>query len=287
MIDPDIRQAFLEEYKALEALYSSQFEKWKARTTPVTSDIEQKTVRATRCCSVMPLVLGAGRNVVMLAETYSPRRLVAIKFYLDDGFHEAIRLASLQHPFLITFIRKGFAKKNNQRLPYLVTELIESTLAVHLCKHPGRDYKQFTWFIRRMLEAVEALAFLHDNGVAHGDIKPENIGLTSDDPSNRLARTKLFDLDGSFSLPLTDPERSLQLKRQDMHAIGKILKEYCNNESCKTFLNHFGKWSRFINSLASETPPIAMDCLIRLRQLLHKELLTRIKRRMKSDLKKV
>ena len=137
---------------------------------------------------------GAGRRYEMLgkigtgdfATTYAAKdlklnRKVAIKRlheqYAQDEqklaryWDEAQLLASLEHPNNMTIYDVGRAKG------YLVLELMQGSLRQIYGKKPMpvQDVKQ------TLIQALQGLQCLHENGIVHGDVNPNNLFLSRQD----------------------------------------------------------------------------------------------------------
>ncbi len=83
---------------------------------------------------------------------------------------EAEILASLNHPNIVRFI--DFLASSEVQAPLLVMELIEGITLEHLIKTRSIGPKERMTILN---EIAEALGYMHDKGVVHCDIKPENI----------------------------------------------------------------------------------------------------------------
>ena len=101
-----------------------------------------------------------------------------MQFESDPGFYsrflreEKIGL-SLDHPYLLKFI----AVESRSR-PYIVTEYLQGDTLAHLLKSvPVMPEHHALKFVGRM---CEALAHMHQHGVIHRDLKPQNIMICSD-----------------------------------------------------------------------------------------------------------
>ncbi|MBI4864368.1 MAG: serine/threonine protein kinase [Candidatus Riflebacteria bacterium] len=128
--------------------------------------------------------LGSGATgLVFRATQRSLQRPVAIKFLhvapqaspavLRRFQQEARVLASLSHPNVLKVYDSGV-----ETLPYLVTELAEGGTLREALHRRGRLVVPDAVRIAR--EILEALGHLHDNGIVHRDVKPENVFFTSD-----------------------------------------------------------------------------------------------------------
>jgi serine/threonine-protein kinase len=129
--------------------------------------------------------LGRGRNgTVYLARDIRLDRRVALKV-LDrsgaDAWGEALeeaRIASaLDHPHICTIYDMGEAETDDRSLPYIAMEYVDGrSLAEALEDGPlGRLVVQ-----RYATQLCEALAYAHERGVVHGDVKASNVLITPD-----------------------------------------------------------------------------------------------------------
>jgi hypothetical protein len=146
---------------------------------------------------------GGGMGVVYRARDHRLGRDVAVKVLRKTGGavdsdlrrlfeREARATAQLVHPNIVTLLHVG----EHDGHPYLVLELLSGeTLASRL----GRRGRLPVGEALTILDAVlAALAFAHDHGVLHRDLKPNNVFVTGDE------RVKVLDFGVALSLD-TDP----------------------------------------------------------------------------------
>jgi serine/threonine-protein kinase len=130
------------------------------------------------------LVGTGGMSSVYRARDQLLERLVALKVlhphYSDDAEYverfrrEARSVAQLSHPHIVTVIDRG--EDDGQQ--YIVFEYVD-----------GENLKQFLErtgplptrrAVELALEIADALAFAHEHGLVHRDVKPQNVLLTPD-----------------------------------------------------------------------------------------------------------
>jgi eukaryotic-like serine/threonine-protein kinase len=135
-----------------------------------------------------------------MAEVYLARddvlnRQVAVKvFRSGTTLHsdakrqqlEAELLARLSHPGLVTVFDAGLDA--DEELSFLVMEIVEGpTLAARLAAGPLHEGQ-----VRQVgASLAEALAYVHEHGVVHRDVKPGNVLFCNADDHNSV---KLADL---------------------------------------------------------------------------------------------
>jgi serine/threonine-protein kinase len=125
----------------------------------------------------------SGMATIFKATDLTTKKDVAVKvpfmeFESDPGFYsrfereEEIGL-QLDHPFILKFI-----SVENRSRPYIVTEYLRGYTLAHLLNSvrpmPEKDA------VRLATRVCEALAHMHEHGVVHRDLKPQNIMICSD-----------------------------------------------------------------------------------------------------------
>jgi serine/threonine protein kinase len=119
---------------------------------------------------------GTGRSAVFLTEYGDPEPCDAvIKLVLAETQDAELltqweRAAKLSHPNLLRLLERGSGQANQATFDYVVIEYAEENLAAVLSERaltPGEA--------REMLEpALDALAYIHGEGLVHGHLKPSN-----------------------------------------------------------------------------------------------------------------
>lgn len=144
-----------------------------------------------------------GMGCVMLARDESNGQSVAIKTLLpevavaDKSLKRFMReidvAAALDHPNIVRFVKSG----THNGAVYLVTEFVEGADAAKLADAQGGRLP-FRDAIQIVTQALDALAYAHERGYIHRDIKESNI-LVSGATPNLTAKLTDFGLARSFT----------------------------------------------------------------------------------------
>jgi hypothetical protein len=144
-----------------------------------------------------------GMGCVMLARDEKTGRSVAIKSLLPEvavtevslrRFMREIQVAAaLDHPNIVRFLESG----TNNGAVYLVTEYVEGSDAARLADAQGGRLP-FRIAIDIVAQSLDALAYAHDKGYIHRDIKESNILISGTSP-NYVAKLTDFGLAKSFT----------------------------------------------------------------------------------------
>jgi hypothetical protein len=144
-----------------------------------------------------------GMGCVMLARDEKTGRSVAIKSLLPEvavtevslrRFMREIQVAAaLDHPNIVRFLESG----TNNGAVYLVTEYVEGSDAARLADAQGGRLP-FREAIDIVAQSLDALAYAHNKGYIHRDIKESNILISGTSP-NYVAKLTDFGLAKSFT----------------------------------------------------------------------------------------
>jgi serine/threonine protein kinase len=154
-------------------------------------------------------VLGSGgMGVVYKARQILLDKIVAIKMMRTSGFstqalkrfeREAKAASSLLHPNLITIRDYGLADDGQ---PYMVFDFIDGTTLGETIKARGQlDLEQA---LDIFIQVAKGLAYAHQHGVLHRDIKPDNIII-----AEGQREVKIVDFGIAKVLDNTEAEHSL------------------------------------------------------------------------------
>ena len=86
-------------------------------------------------------------------------------------------VASLRHPYIISVLDYGFdTSESGEGQPFFVMEFLENrrTIVAH------SEAKPLQIRLEILIQALEALRYLHHRGVIHRDLKPDNIIVTTE-----------------------------------------------------------------------------------------------------------
>ena len=120
---------------------------------------------------------GSDHSAVFLTERGEPAQRAAIKFIQVDAGAAELQLsrwrraAKLSHPHLLQILDCGRCRITDFNLLYVVMERANENLADFLLQRPLTPAET-----REVLApALQALGYLHSEGLAHGHIQPSNI----------------------------------------------------------------------------------------------------------------
>ncbi|MDP2960368.1 MAG: protein kinase, partial [candidate division Zixibacteria bacterium] len=124
---------------------------------------------------------------VFKAQDVIEQRIVALKVLCSEGQEDVERfkkefllLSQIKHPNIVKVFDFGFTNDGN---PFFSMEFIE-----------GKDFRgyfkelDYQKFYQILIEILKTLEFFHSKGIIHGDIKPSNIFISSDEEGNPVVK---------------------------------------------------------------------------------------------------
>ena len=185
-------------------------------------------------------VLGeGGMGVVYRGRDTTLDRPVAVKVIHanklgEEGrerfFREARACSRIAHPHIITVYAAG----EDQGRPYLAMELIDGKTLREVINGGTVPWEKA---VRWMIDLLDALSRLHDEGIIHRDLKPENIMITKDNVIKlmdfglaHLQSSTTFTQEGTTlgTVPYMSPEQVLGKKadaRSDIFSLASVFHE--------------------------------------------------------------
>lgn len=170
--------------------------------------------------------LGHGQSgTVYLGRDIRLDRRVAIKVLNRTAEHawaemlQEARLASaLDHRYICTVYDVGEAEAEGGNLPYIAMEYVDGpSLAETLEDGPLEP----TMTLRFAVQLCEALAYAHERGIVHGDVKASNVLITPD------AEAKCVD----FGSAVPSSRRAVASAQDDLWALGILLYQMATGEN--------------------------------------------------------
>ncbi|HEY0755123.1 MAG TPA: serine/threonine-protein kinase [Ktedonobacteraceae bacterium] len=184
--------------------------------------------------------LGHGGTAdVYLAEDTNLERDVAIKVIhnsrmsqpeeIDEFQREGRTLARLEHPYIIPVYYAGIEKG----VPYIVMKYARGSVRQ---KYPHKAVLPFETVIKYTVQAAQALQYIHNQGLIHRDVKPENLllnsagdlqvsdfGIAIPTASRRIAREEIV---GTATYMSPEQFDARVVRQSDQYALGIVTFEW-------------------------------------------------------------
>lgn len=142
--------------------------------------VDEKVPETIGDYRIVRLLARGGMGLVYEARQTKPARRVAVKVLrTGDGSSERMRrfdlegqlLARLKHPGIAQIIEAGTTGPEQGRRPYIVMELVEGRSLKDHAEHQDSVRSK----LELMVRVCDAVAFAHESGVIHRDLKPDNV----------------------------------------------------------------------------------------------------------------
>jgi serine/threonine-protein kinase len=169
--------------------------------------------------------LGRGQNgTVYLARDMRLERRVAIKVLNRSDEHawadtlQEARLAScLDHRYICTIYDVGEVEADGEDLPYIAMEYVDGPSLLERLENGPLEP---TLLLRFAAQLCEALAYAHEHGVIHRDVKASNVLISPD------AEAKFVDFGSAARSPRAGPVSA----QGDLWAFGTLLYQMATGE---------------------------------------------------------
>lgn len=212
-----------------------------------------------------------GIGIVYRAVDQKTGSAVALKV-LRDNFartrlqrrfaREAKALAALRHPNIVSILDVDVADDT----PYLVMELLEGkTLSELLAEQRPLPIEVACTIMRELLEA---LAYVHGQGLVHRDLKPGNVFLQ--DQSNGPRRVKLLDfgLAKFLDANMANEEATVTLSGDIFGTLGYMPPEQAVGDTTDTRADVYSAAAVFFEMIAGRRPFLGESTQLLQRQLM-------------------
>jgi serine/threonine protein kinase len=188
-------------------------------------------------------LLGSGGFAdVYLAEQIYLNTLAAIKVLnthltsdtMENFLHEARQLSHLEHSHILRVLDFGLA----QERPYLVMEYAPGGTLRQ--RHPRGSRVPLQAIVSYVTQVATALQYAHDQGVIHGDLKPENLllgkqeqvllsdfGLLLVPATNAPQVPQMY---GTLTYMAPEQIRGVPSRQSDQYALGVMIYEWLSGQ---------------------------------------------------------
>ncbi|CAN5541449.1 hypothetical protein BH10ACI1_BH10ACI1_07370 [soil metagenome] len=104
---------------------------------------------------------------------------------VENFQNEAIALDRVRHPNIISRLGHGSARDlSNTTFHYLVLEYLSGGDLAKMCREKSLSFSQALYYLEQI---CAGLSFAHKHGIIHRDIKPQNLLLTADKKTVKIA----------------------------------------------------------------------------------------------------
>ncbi len=192
---------------------------------------------------IPPMKGKGGTSEIWICKSRFAERTSVIKLLTIQGGAANLRPAlalrelqtvfNLRHPNIVNVFDAGYLKTEEGEFPYVAMEEVPG-----ITLHEWTSEKNSSHSSKTAAIAVSAIAnavqFCHDSGIAHGDLKPDNILVSGSEPTKDTIKLIDFGFAGShggaplgascgYSDPSPRSEQHLSMTYRDIFALGGIL----------------------------------------------------------------
>jgi serine/threonine protein kinase len=200
--------------------------------------------------------IGPGATTWMAVDE-TLQRPVAVK--CPGGVVDAERAATVRHPFVAAILDHG---QTEDGTTFVVTEYLDGTsLAARLRQEsPPLAVNEL---IRIVHQALAGLAAIHRAGIAHGDLKAENILLCRGWPASgpRVAQLVDFGMADAGGANGDDADEAATAAQRDLRAVGFILSLALTGKSRRR--DHAPLRASALSALRPDLPSELMELVAR------------------------
>lgn len=137
------------------------------------------------------------KTLTAIVQQPSSHQALLHRAFNDECKHQA----SLNHPNIVSIFHRGeYTRPTDQAtLPYFVMEYVDGRSFTHADSTDSNKQSRTVNLRSHLLaQLFDAVAYLHTQGITHGDLKPANILITGED------EVKLIDFGASVALQCLD-----------------------------------------------------------------------------------
>lgn len=147
------------------------------------SELKDGTV-VDGCCEILATVGSGGLGTVYRARDVNDESVVALKMLNITGDEAQSRflrefniLARIRHPRIVRLHRCGV----HEGKPYFSMDYISGrTLPEVIADDQDRETLRTSWFNSFVRQIAEGLAYIHDHGMVHRNLRPSNVMISDD-----------------------------------------------------------------------------------------------------------
>ena len=191
---------------------------------------------------IPPMITRGGTSEIWLCKSRFAERTLVVKLLTQKGevvnlqpalaLRELQTLFNLRHPNIVNVYDAGYLLTKDGEFPYVAMEEVKGSTLTDWMKENNKGNRDRTAAVAVSVIA-NAIQFCHDAGIAHGDLKPDNILIDGDCPSDKTIKIIDFGYSGrhgssplgataGYAAPLTSGSQHLSMVYRDIFSLGGI-----------------------------------------------------------------